>query len=249
MAKRRSLSLNGEGAVASLPSAPARALKGNIVFRRTALGRSKRRLRLLAPTTWTRPSQHLHIFGDDVGGVVFDAVLFVGPVLNPALDYYLFALGQVLAADLRQFGPGHDAVPLGLFLPLPILTCEFPAGGQGEFGYRSAAGGITHLRIGPQIPHQNNLVEPSHFSSCHRRVRFLNPLSQKRRPGKVLCGNLDNGRGGSFQDSCPWALSPPINDEKFVGGRPRPPGRPHRLESLCHHKNFSQQLLMGMAYP
>jgi len=25
------------------------------------------------------------------------------------------------------------------------------------------------------------------------------------------------------------------------GGRPRPPGGPHRLESLCHRKNFSEQ--------
>jgi hypothetical protein len=117
---------------------------------------------------------------------VLDAVLFVGAVFNPALDDYLFALGEVLAADLRQFGPAYDAVPLGLFLLLSIFAGVFPAGGQGDFAHRGTVGSVAHLRIGPQIPHQNNFVDPSHISSCHRRMGFPNPLSQKRRPGKVL---------------------------------------------------------------
>ncbi len=29
------------------------------------------------------------------------------------------------------------------------------------------------------------------------------------------------------------------------GGRPRPPGGPHRLESLCHHKEFFRAVFMG----
>ena len=112
----------------------AAPLKGDIIVRRTALGRSKGRFRLPVLAAAAGAAQHLHIFGDDVGGVVLDAVLFVGPVLDPALDDYLLALGEVLAADLRQFAPGHDAVPLGLFLFLSILAGEFPAGGQGELG-------------------------------------------------------------------------------------------------------------------
>src|SRR5260370_21282166 len=59
-------------------------------------------------------AQEDHVLGDHLGGVVL-LVLFVRPLarLESALDVALTPLGQVLPADLPQFSPDHDPVPLG----------------------------------------------------------------------------------------------------------------------------------------
>jgi hypothetical protein len=52
-------------------------------------------------------------------------------------------------------------------------------------------------------------------------------------------GRLSSILPGAFQDSHSWAFGPPANYEKTLwSGRLRPPGGPHRLESLRRRKNF-----------
>src|SRR4030042_1700123 len=131
-------------------------LKGNVVFRDAPRRRAERRFRLLAPAAGACASQHLHGIGDDVGGVELHPVLFVGPVLNSTLKINLFPLSEVLTADFRQFAPGRHPVPVGTLLHVALAVLKFIGSGYSELAHRGPAGGVAHLRVGPQVPHQNN---------------------------------------------------------------------------------------------
>src|SRR5690606_21473042 len=53
------------------------------------------RSRCAVPAAFTAAAEHLHLVGDDVGGVVLDAVLLVGAVFDAALDVDRAPLAQV----------------------------------------------------------------------------------------------------------------------------------------------------------
>src|SRR5690348_15122806 len=64
-------------------------------------------------------AKHLHLVGDDVGRVAFDAVLvgvFVGA--QRTFDVDLPALLEIFAGDFAELAEQHDAVPFGAFLVL-----------------------------------------------------------------------------------------------------------------------------------
>src|SRR6185312_2049039 len=67
-------------------------------------------------------TQHLHLVGDDIGGVALDAIL-VGVLVGPqrTFDIHLPALLQVLASDFREAAEEFDPVPFGAFLALTGL--------------------------------------------------------------------------------------------------------------------------------
>src|SRR5699024_10212429 len=63
--------------------------------------------------------EHLHLVGDDLGGVAILAVLalpFAGA--QAAFDVDFRALAQILAGDFSQAVEEHDPVPLGALLGL-----------------------------------------------------------------------------------------------------------------------------------
>src|SRR5690606_22079838 len=80
------------------------------------------RTRALPAAAVAATTEHLHLVGDDVGGVALDAFL-VGVLvgLKSPLDVHLAALAQVLARNLGQPAEELDSVPLGAFLLLAGL--------------------------------------------------------------------------------------------------------------------------------
>src|SRR3546814_10758420 len=89
------LRLGGSRHLATLRRAALRALAARFAAAATGTG----------ATAFTAAAEHLHLVAHDVGGVVLDAFLLVGAVLDPALDVDLAALAQVLAGD--QIGRAH----------------------------------------------------------------------------------------------------------------------------------------------
>src|SRR5205085_807446 len=91
--------------------------------------------------------EHLHLAGDDVGGVALLAVLLVLAVLDPALDVDLRSLLQVFAGNLAEAPIQRDAMPLGLLLLLAVLVLPRLRGGHRDVGDRVAVRQVTRLRI------------------------------------------------------------------------------------------------------
>ena len=70
-------------------------------------------------------AEHLHLLGDDLGGVLLDAVLVVPLArLQAPLDVDRAALLQVLAGDLGQAVVEDDAVPFGLLVSCRRESCS-----------------------------------------------------------------------------------------------------------------------------
>src|SRR5262249_60137201 len=104
-----------------------------------------------------------HVGAGDLFRRVVLAVLVVRPLagLEPTLDVALAALGQVLAAELAELSPDHDAVPLGAFLLLARLVRPALARRDAEVGDGLPAGRETHLGIRTQVTDQDDLVDSS----------------------------------------------------------------------------------------
>src|SRR6185295_17199244 len=104
-----------------------------------------------AGTLSTTAEEH-DVAGDNLRRVVL-AVLLVRPLagLEPTLDVALAALGQVLAAELAELSPDHDAMPLGAFLLLARLVRPALARRDAEVGDGLPAGRETHLGIRTQV--------------------------------------------------------------------------------------------------
>src|SRR5471032_2676595 len=105
-------------------------------------------------------AQHLHLLGDDVGRVLFDAVLvgvFAG--LQTAFDVDRRAFFQVLADDFSQAAEEGDAVPLGqLFLLAGVAVLRFERGRHGDVGDRVTARHVANFRIATQIADDDDFV-------------------------------------------------------------------------------------------
>ena len=68
------------------------------------------------------------------------------------------------ARQLRQLLPGDDAVKLGVFLDLPILSGPTSIGGNSKRANGGAIGRILKLRIPGEIADEDYTVEGS---ACH----------------------------------------------------------------------------------
>src|SRR5512139_507845 len=81
-----------------------------------------------APAT----AHHLHLAGDDFGGVAVIAALVL-PLAGtqPALDVHLRTLAQVFRGDLAQAVPEHHGMPFRLFLHFAGLLVA-PTFGRGQ---------------------------------------------------------------------------------------------------------------------
>src|SRR5690606_15067217 len=92
-------------------------------------------------------AEHLHLVGDDLGGVAFDAFLvrvLVGA--QRAFHVHLPAFLQVLAGDLREPTEELHAVPLGAFLLLAGLLVPPAFGRRDTDGRdRAATGGVARF--------------------------------------------------------------------------------------------------------
>jgi hypothetical protein len=104
-------------------------------------------------------TEHLHGVRHDIetGALLTFLVLpFAG--LNAAFDVDHRPFFQVLLADLGEFSPSGDAVPLGALLALPIAVFVGFVGGHGEIGDGLAASRIARFRIAAQAADENDLV-------------------------------------------------------------------------------------------
>src|SRR5690606_29748572 len=133
----------------------------------TALGcgalRTFATARLAAAATGTAAfataAEHLHLVGHDVGGVVLDAFLLVGAVLDPALDVDLATLAQVFARDLAELAEQLDPVPLGLFLLVAVAVLADRRRRNRKRADRHAALGILHVGVVAEIADQDHFVD------------------------------------------------------------------------------------------
>src|SRR5690606_34425085 len=106
--------------------------------------------------------EHLHVVGDDLGGVALHAVLFPAAGLQAAFNVDLRALPDVFGNNLGEALVEHHAVPLGALLLLAgVLVLPGFAGGQGEVGDGAAIGHVAGFGILSHVPHQNYFVDTS----------------------------------------------------------------------------------------
>ena len=94
--------------------------------------------------------------------------------MQPPLDIDLFPLVEVLPADLGKTPESDYPVPFRPSLLLPFLVLDVLSGSHSEVGYRRPGIEIPHLRIGPQVPDKDYLIDAGHVSlqkirriSCH----------------------------------------------------------------------------------
>src|SRR5438445_5614853 len=111
--------------------------RGRAALARTGIATAARTAVLVAFAV-----EHLHLIGDDFGAVALLSRLFVVPGIGAdrTLDVDELPLAQILAADLRQFSPGDDVVPLGPFLLLASLVGVAVIGRERELRDAGAAG-------------------------------------------------------------------------------------------------------------
>src|SRR5699024_4617014 len=117
-----------------------------------SLRRAAKRSAAAAGTAATRV-EHLHLVGNDFGGISILAILALPFArLPPAPHFHLAALPQILPRDLGQAREKHDAVPFGALLHLAaLLVAPTIRSGQADIGHRRAAGTVTRFRIGAEI--------------------------------------------------------------------------------------------------
>src|SRR5690606_20536329 len=135
------------------------------VLAATAPRRPAFALATTAAATLAHAAKHLHLVGDDVGRVAFDALL-VGVLVGAqrAFDVDLAALLQVLTGDLGQAAEEFHAMPLGAFLLLAgLLVRPLLGGGDADRGDGRAGRRVPGLRVVAQVAYQDDLVD----ASCH----------------------------------------------------------------------------------
>src|SRR5690606_27626062 len=128
-----------------------------------ALGLARGALEITAAarTALAAAAEHLHLVGDDVGGVALDAVL-AGVLVGTqrALDVDLAPLLEVFAGDLGQAAEELHPVPLGAFLHLPgLLVLPGFGGGHAERGDLAAALGVLDVGVVAEVADEDDLVD------------------------------------------------------------------------------------------
>ncbi len=97
-------------------------------------------------------AKHLHLLGDDFGGVAVGAGLFVLPLagLQAAFDVDRAAFLQVFAGDLGQAVVHDHAVPFGFFAALAAgLVLPLRRGGQRQVADGRAVRAVAHFGVAP----------------------------------------------------------------------------------------------------
>src|SRR6478752_1610855 len=130
------------------------------------LGRGRRTAR--RPFARPLPAEEDQLLPLDLGGVAgLPLAILPGAVLDRPFDVDLVALLAVLLGDVGQLGvlgvPEDHPVPLRLLLLLPALVLPAVARGHRQGGDLGSVGSAPHLRIGPQVPDESDLVQaPAH---------------------------------------------------------------------------------------
>ena len=111
-------------------------------------------------------AEQRHAVGLDLSRVALVAVLVVPlPRLQTAFYVDLFSLCQVFLQAFRGLSPEHDAVPLGLLLPLVVAVVPDLRGGQVERGHCRASWCVAQLGVATQVADEDHLVHTSHVVS------------------------------------------------------------------------------------
>src|ERR1051325_6811132 len=143
--------------------------------RRRLAARARRRVSAASAAAALIPAagEQLHRAGHDLGAVLFLSRFLVVPAVGAdrAFDVDELSLAQILAANLAQFSPGGDVVPLGAFLFFAGAIGELLVGGDGEFGDRGAVRRGADLGILAEAADQNDFVDPGRFS-LHAYAEF-----------------------------------------------------------------------------
>src|ERR1700722_5535469 len=130
------------------------------------------------------PAEHLHLVGDDLGGVAVAAFLvlpFAGA--QPALDIDLRALAQVLGGDLAQAPEQRHVVPLGAFLLLAgLLVLPTLGGCEPHVGHRHARGHGPRLGISAQMTDKDDFVD-----AARHVLPLMPPDSYRQSPAHCAC--------------------------------------------------------------
>ena len=151
-------------AAAGAGLAPALAPSRRAPPSRAAPAAGTRELGVPAAAGIARAADQLHAIGDDLGRILFHAVL-VGVLarLQAAFDVDRAALLQVFARDLGLASEQHDAVPLRALLLLAALVLPLLARRDVEVGDGFAAGGIARFRVAAEVAEQDHLVDGGHL--------------------------------------------------------------------------------------
>src|SRR4029450_12997979 len=121
--------------------------------------------------------------GLDLGRVALVAVLVVPLAgLKTAFDVNLFTLREVFLKAFGGLAPEHDAVPLGLFLPLVVAVVPHLRCCQIQRGHGGAARCVAQLRVASEIAHENHFVHAAHVASFRAeapplRLQWLRPCT------------------------------------------------------------------------
>jgi len=120
------------------------------------------RLRLLVGLgTWT---QHLHIVGPDLGGILLLTLLVViRSIANAAFNIQFIAFVNVLLHDLGQTFPENDIVPIRTIGHLRAILKRIAllGGSQTDACHSYALINIAYLRLNTHITNQHHLVHRS----------------------------------------------------------------------------------------
>src|SRR5262245_11419993 len=152
-------------------------------LRRLASRRARRRgtarFAMLVGTRAAHPfaaAEHLHLLGDDLGGVVVLAFLVLPLArLQAALDVHRAPFLEVLTSDLGQSVVEDDAMPLGFLLLLAaVAVLPVAGGGDADVADRCAAGRVAHLGVAAEVADDDDLVDRCHGASwCGGHARAL----------------------------------------------------------------------------
>ena len=96
------------------------------------------------------------------------------------------AFREILVARLGQALPRRHPKPDCLLLPLPVLACPRPRGGNTEIRYRIPVRQVPHLRIIAQIPNQSDLLIHCTVPSFHLQLdRFIASVARQGSPNLI----------------------------------------------------------------
>jgi len=136
---------------------------GRLLLRLPRLGCAEGRCPTATTTTCAAAVEHLHLIGDDLGGIAILATLVLPLArLQPPLDVDLGTLLNVFTHHLCKAAKEDHPVPFGLLHRLARVFV-FPAlgGGQRDIGHRVAVRHVAHLGIFPQVTDQDYFVNAS----------------------------------------------------------------------------------------
>src|SRR3989338_5578818 len=97
----------------------------------------------------SRPTQHNHIVGDNLGAVILFAILaFPGTGLEPAFEVNLGAFFQILADNVGELAPGDDVMEFRLLFFLAVIFVgPVEAGGDGKRNHVGTVGSGADFRV------------------------------------------------------------------------------------------------------